>query len=88
MINCIDRFDGDHYLIVGDLNSQNTLWGSRNTSHSGAIWEDFANELGLIILNDGSPTLFSTRNTLTSVDVSMASSDLAPSLFWATLYAP
>ena len=80
MINCIERFDGDHYLIVGDLNSQNTLWGSRNTSHSGAIWEDFSNELGLIILNNGSPTLLNTRHTLTSVDVSIACIDIAPSL--------
>lgn len=42
----------------------------------------------MVILNDGSPNLLSTRNTLTAVDVSMASVDIAPSLTWTCLPMP
>lgn len=77
-----------HTLLLGDLNAQNTLWGSADTSQGGLLWEELAEANGLVILNDGSPTLFNTRHTLTSVDVSMSSSDLAPTLSWKTLPMP
>ena len=62
--------------------------GSQNTSVNGVIWEEFARELGLIVLNDGSPTLLNTRNTLTSVDVSMTSAGIDPRLNRMTLCLP
>ena len=73
MVNSINNFNNEHHLVVGDLNSQNTLWGSQKTSINGIVWEEFANELGLIVLNDG------------SADGSMASVDLTPCLNWMTL---
>lgn len=88
MVNTLTGIDNEHHLIVGDLNSQNTSWGSQSTSGDGFIWEEFANDLSLVILNDGSPTLLNTQNTLTAVDVSMSTGDLASSLFWSTLYSP
>lgn len=42
----------------------------------------------MVILNDGLPTLLSTRNTLTSVDVTMATVDLALTLVWSCLPMP
>lgn len=40
------------------------------------------------ILNDGSPTLLRTRSTLTAIDVTMCTSDFAPTLSWKTLALP
>ena len=44
--------------------------------------------MGLIVLNDVSPTWLNTRNTLTSADVSKASADLASCLKWMILCSP
>ena len=57
-------------------------------SPSGDHWENFADVSGPVILNDGSPTILNTRNTLTAIDVSMANSDFAPCLSWITLSTP
>lgn len=88
MVNSIRLPPRSEQILVGDLNSQNTLWGSNTRSTCGIIWEDFANDKNLVVLNDGSPTLLNTRHTLTAVDVSMASSGLAPSLNWSCLPLP
>lgn len=88
MMSTIHSFDNGHHLVLGDLNSQNPIWGSHSLSASGTLWEEFADDKGLVILNNGSPTLLSTRGTLTSVDVTMASADLAPHLMWTTLDMP
>ena len=34
----------DKYIIVGDFNSHNTLWGSEKTDPNGKIIENFINE--------------------------------------------
>lgn len=88
MISSIHSFNSGHHLVLGDLNSQNPIWGSHRLSTSGTLWEEFADDKGLVFLNNGSPTLLSTRGTLTSVDVTMASPDLAPHLTWTTLDMP
>lgn len=76
------------HILLGDLNSQNTLWGSATNSMGGKIFEEFADDNGLIIMNDGSPTFLNTRNTLTSEDFTMASADLVPYLKWSCLSLP
>ena len=78
MIEQISLFSNAHHVILGDLNAQNSLWGSTLNLTGGHISENFADDRELIILNDASPTLFNTRNTVKSVDVSMCSADLAP----------
>lgn len=88
IVNNIYLSNNAHHLLLGDLNSQNVLWGSASNSPNGNIWETFADDKGFVILNDGSPTLLSTRHTLTSVDVSMASVDFAPGLVWTCLPMP
>lgn len=88
MVSCIDTSSPGYHLVIGDVNSQNPLWGSSTLSPSGTIWENFSDDRNLVILNNGSPTLLNTRNTLTTVDISMASVDLAPSLNWTTLALP
>lgn len=77
-------------LLIGDFNSQNILMGDRSTFPIGTIWEILlTTEAFLPILNDGSPTLLSTKkNPLTAVDVAMASTDIAPTLTWRCLPLP
>lgn len=88
MVSDICLSAGMHHIFLEDFNSQNVLWGSSSNSPSGRIWQDFTDDKQLVILNDGSPTLFNTRNTLTSVDVSMSSADLAHKLAWSRLSMP
>ena len=47
-MNAIGNFDSGHHLLVGDLNSQNPTWGSQNLSRSRALWENFADDSGLV----------------------------------------
>lgn len=88
LINQINHPNVGHHILIGDLNAHSTTWGSSSDSHCGDLWVDFAEDTGLVILNDGSPTLLSTRHTLTAIDVSMCSSDLAPDLTWSSLDMP
>ncbi|XP_053968255.1 uncharacterized protein LOC128869678 isoform X1 [Anastrepha ludens] len=64
LLDDIPEINTGHHLIGGDLNAQNTLWGSKYCSRSGALWEQFADRRNLTIMNGGSPTLLNTRNTL------------------------
>ena len=84
----LNIFNNTQQLVLGDLNIQDAIWGSSVNSTSGRRWDNFANEKNLIVLNDGSPTLFSTRNTLTAIEVTMSSVDLAPKLSWRILDLP
>ena len=72
-------------LITGDFNSWSTLWGSTVSNTRGKIIENFILNEDLIILNNGSPTHFSTHNTFTNIDISMCSPQLAPFCSWKTL---
>ncbi|XP_017463473.1 PREDICTED: RNA-directed DNA polymerase from mobile element jockey-like, partial [Rhagoletis zephyria] len=81
----IHTYHNGYHLLGGDLNAHNALWGAKKTNQNGKLWEDFANDKQFVILNDGSPTLLNTRNTLTNVDVSMACGGIAPVLTWNCL---
>ena len=43
-------------LILGDLNGYSPLWGCIQTDSRGNIIENFINQCGLAILNNGAPT--------------------------------
>uniref|UniRef100_A0A0K8VY27 Putative RNA-directed DNA polymerase from transposon X-element n=1 Tax=Bactrocera latifrons TaxID=174628 RepID=A0A0K8VY27_BACLA len=72
-------------IIMGDLNAWSPLWGSTATNKRGEIIEDIILSHDLIVLNDGSPTHFSTHGTFTHPDVILASATLAPKLTSLTL---
>jgi len=74
-------------LILGDINSYNTLWGSNSTDTRGRIFESFLNENNLIVLNSGTPTRIAL-NTETAIDVSIASPGVAASCHWEVLPSP
>jgi len=46
----------------------------------------FIDRLDCILLNDMSKINFSTHNTLTHIDLSLANADIAPELTWKVIY--
>ena len=76
----------DKYIIVGDFNSHNTLWGSEKTDPNGKIIENFINEKNMVLLNDGSGTRMDPKNAKVSVlDLSITSPLLSGRCEWRAL---
>lgn len=71
-------------LITGDFNSWHVNWGSGSNNKRGRILNKYITRSRLIILNDGSPTHFSTHGSFTNVDLTMASASLAMYAEWKT----
>ncbi|CAD7004082.1 unnamed protein product [Ceratitis capitata] len=69
-------------ILMGDFNSWSSLWGSTTGNSRGKAVEDALLASNLIILNDGSPTHFSTHQTFTNVDISFCSASIAPKCSW------
>uniref|UniRef100_A0A0K8W561 Putative RNA-directed DNA polymerase from transposon X-element n=1 Tax=Bactrocera latifrons TaxID=174628 RepID=A0A0K8W561_BACLA len=69
-------------LWTGDFNAWNHLWGSQKSNARGSIIENFILNHHLVLLNNGSPTHFSTHSTLTHFDLSLASPQLSPRIKW------
>ena len=73
------------FLIVGDLNAHNPIWGSRKTDSRGKIIETFLQDENLYLLNNGSPTHFNSSNATEScIDLTIASASIAEHLEWET----
>jgi hypothetical protein len=74
------------FVLIGDFNSRNTLWGSSYTDSRGKTIEKLLEEPNIILLNNGSPTRHNPANgKLSAIDLSIASSNIAPSIEWNTL---
>ena len=59
------------YIILGDINAHNILWGSGQTDTRGRLIERILNTYGLCILNDNSPTYLHPANGVyTNIDLS------------------
>lgn len=69
-------------VITGDMNSWHPLWGSSSSNSRGKILSKFITQSNLVILNDGSPTHFSTHKTFTNIDLTLTSSDLSIQSEW------
>ena len=71
---------------VGDFNAHNELWGSKKRNRNGKIVEEFIDKKQLVVLNDGRPTWFRTSRTgLPSIDITIASAELASISRWETM---
>jgi endonuclease/exonuclease/phosphatase family metal-dependent hydrolase len=44
------------FIIMGDFNGHNPLWGSKTTTDKGKTLEDFLSQERLYIFNDGTDT--------------------------------
>lgn len=73
------------FLLLGDFNSHNEIWGSRQTNRKGTIIENLVKD-HLTILNDGTPTHVCTRTgTMSCIDLSICTPRLTPSLQWEVM---
>ena len=74
------------FVLVGDFNAHNPLWGSATTNTKGKIIEDLILQLDLCLFNDISPTHVNPSNLETSsIDLSICSSNILPDFAWSVL---
>lgn len=82
----IEGIPNDIFLIVGDFNSHNPVWGSTKTDQNGKTLENFIQNKNLVILNDGTGTRIDPCSGKTScLDLSFTSPKLAGKCMWEVL---
>lgn len=72
-------------IFTGDFNSWNKRWGSSLNNAKGNNLSKFINQSKFILLNDGSPTHFSTHSTFSHIDLTFSSPELAIGSTWYVL---
>ena len=66
------------FILLGDMNAHNTIWGNSNTNDKGNKLEKFIGDNDLCLWNDGSPTyIHPATGSFSTIDLSICS----PSLF-------
>ena len=74
------------YVIMGDFNSHNPMWGSSNLNDKGRVVEDFVAANGLCIFNDGTNTyLHPGYGTYTAIDLTICDPSLFVDFTWDVL---
>lgn len=74
------------YLIIGDFNAHNPLWGSNRIDPRGRIIEQFIDDVDAVLLNTGEGTYLNSRsNNFSAIDLTMCSPQLATRLSWNPL---
>lgn len=70
-------------LLMGDFNGHSTSWGSFSNNPRGLLLEQFIDEYGLTLLNNGSHTRISPSSGKSSaLDLSICSHNLGSQLSW------
>ena len=72
-------------VIVGDLNSKNTLWGSPITDQRGRIIEKLLDDYNFVTLNNGQPTYTHYNGTCSHLDLSLICYTLGTKSYWEVL---
>ena len=66
------------FILLGDMNAHNTIWGNSDTNDKGHKLEKFIGDNDLCLWNDGSPTfIHPATGSFSAIDLSICS----PSLF-------
>jgi len=75
------------FIILGDFNSHNIMWGCNDTDQRGTIIEKILdNNNNINILNNGQATRISaSTGNLSAIDLSLSSSTITPHLEWNTI---
>ena len=72
------------FILLGDFNSRNTLWGSVYTDRRGRTIEKLLENDSIILLNDGNYTRHNaSHNNFSAIDLSIASASLGGSIDWS-----
>lgn len=75
------------FILVGDFNAHNLLWGNNLNSHLGKVVENIIDENNnIILLNNGDPTHFCLHSGAQSaIDLSICSTSIANTISWNVL---
>lgn len=74
------------YIVVGDFNGHNQIWGSTTTDQRGKMIEQLIHKENIVILNEGNHTrLDSGSGTFTAIDLSLCDPKLAPNINWEVI---
>lgn len=72
------------YILVGDFNAHNPLWGSTSYNPKGRTVEDVVNNSDLVLLNNGQNTRFNKHTGgFSAIDLSFTNSSLAMQIEWS-----
>ena len=73
------------FLILGDFNAHNPMWGSDSADDKGKIVENFLLRNRTYVLNDGTPThvVDALTGKESCIDLSLCDPDLVPNLKWS-----
>lgn len=75
------------FLLLGDFNSHNPLWGATSIDSHGKIIEKILGEENLVLLNIGDPTYIDdTHGTYSALDLAISSPTLAPTFNWSVAH--
>lgn len=73
------------FIIVGDINGKNAMWGGNTTDNRGQIVEQIMLDHNLGLLNTGSFTHHHTQtNTSSAIDISLCTADILHKFSWRT----
>ena len=71
------------FMIVGDFNSHNYLWGGNKSDAKGKVMETFMTRSNICLFNDDTPTyLHPATGSFTSIDLTMCSPSLFMDFTW------
>ena len=72
------------YILLGDFNAKNPLWGSLVCDRWGGIIEELIDDNNLVLLNDGSKTRYDIyHNTSSAIDLTICSASIALEYQWS-----
>lgn len=74
------------FILTGDFNSHNNLWGSSNTDSRGKIIDKLLEDPEILLLNNTQPTHFNIANgTFSAIDLSFSSASIGHHLNWQVI---
>lgn len=77
------------YMVLGDFNAHNTLWGDSQCDARGRLIENFLLSTGTCLFNKKEPTFYSTRhNKCSAIDLTIGSPSLLPHFEWSVIKNP
>ena len=72
------------FLLLGDFNAHNPLWGGNTLDEKGRIFEDIIDNHNITLLNNGAMTYHNIySNTYSAIDLSICSSNLHVDYEWS-----
>ncbi|MGL4677181.1 MAG: reverse transcriptase domain-containing protein, partial [Brevinema sp.] len=80
--NLIDQLPTP-FLLLGDFNAHNPMWGDQGLDTKGSIMEKIIDHDNISLLNDGTPTYHNIyHNSYSAIDMSICSSSILMDYTW------